>query len=238
MTPTTMSAYTNNILLVLGSGPGIGNAVAAHFASKRFNRIALLARNETRLLSDAESVRRAAADHNVEVRTWSVDLGKIDALTKVLAKVAAWGTVEMVFFNAARVVGSKFFETPIEEIRYDFEITNIALYEVSRWAYPTLKALAAQDSSAKPMILVTNSGLWIAPMAELFTLSLTKAAQRNLVESLSQIAVKDDIHVALLSPMGMVTPEMKNRNPKNIASKAWDLYAEEKGHWSLETQID
>jgi short-subunit dehydrogenase len=232
-----MSTYTNNILLVLGSGPGIGNAVATLFASQRFNRIALLARNAARLLDDAERVRTAGG-RAVEVRTWSVDIAQLDDLSQVLDEVAAWGPVETVFFNAARVVGNSFFDTPVQEMRYDFEITNVALYEVSRWAYPTLKALAAQDVAAKPMILVTNSGLWIEPMTELLTLSLTKAAQRNLVGSLAQVAVKDGIHVALLSPMGVVSPEMKNRNPKNIAVKAWELYAEERDHWSLETQID
>jgi short-subunit dehydrogenase len=233
-----MSNYTNNILLVIGSGPGIGNAVGSLFASKRFSRVALLARNATRLASDAESVRNGAGRDDVDVRTWAVDIANIDALTNVLEQVSGWGRIETIFFNAARVVPSTFFQTPIDEIRYDFEITNIALYIVAQWAYPALKALKSQDPTAKPMLLVTNSGLWNAPQAEIFTLSLTKAAQRNMVESLSQVAVKDGVHIALLSPMGVVGPEMKNRNPKNIAAKAWDLYSEKIGKWSLETQID
>jgi hypothetical protein len=44
--------------------------------------------------------------------------------------------------------------------------------------------------------------------------------------------------VAIVSPCGVVSNEKKFLNAPNIAQKAWELYAEEKGNWSLEARIE
>jgi len=234
-----MSGYSDNVLVVIGSGPGIGNTTAALFADKRFNKVALIARNKDRLLQDKETIEAAgkASNRQIEVRTWSVDVADIPKLKQVLSEVQELGQVETVFFNAARVVPSEFFVHPESDIRYDFEITIMALYAVSGWAYPSLKDLAAKDPKAHPSIIVTNSHLWNEPAAPIFALSLTKAAQHNMVRSLAEFAEKDGIHAALLSPCGVVSPEHETRNPKNIASKAWELYQEDRGHWTIDSRI-
>jgi hypothetical protein len=59
-----------------------------------------------------------------------------------------------------------------------------------------------------------------------------------MTRSLAQIGTPDGIHVAIVSPCGVVSPKYKYLNPSNIAQKAWDLYAEEKGHFTLETRVE
>jgi NAD(P)-dependent dehydrogenase (short-subunit alcohol dehydrogenase family) len=119
-----MSERTDRLLLVIGSGPGIGNTTASLFAQKRFNKIALIARNATRLQDDKEGVEKAARDagREVEVRTWSLDVSDIPKLKETLAETEKFGQIEAVFFNAARVIESPFFSHPESEIRYDFEV--------------------------------------------------------------------------------------------------------------------
>jgi NAD(P)-dependent dehydrogenase (short-subunit alcohol dehydrogenase family) len=113
----------------------------------------------------------------------------------------------------------------------------IALYAVSAWAYPQLKDLAARDPQTHPSIIVTNSHLWNEPSAEIFALSLTKAAQHNMVRSLAEFGAKDRVHAALLSPCGVVSPEHNTRNPQNIATKGWELYGEERDNWTIDSRI-
>jgi NAD(P)-dependent dehydrogenase (short-subunit alcohol dehydrogenase family) len=117
------------------------------------------------------------------------------------------------------------------------KITVLALYAVASWAQPLLKQVASEDPTAHPSIIVTNSGLWNDPIEQIFALSLTKAAQHNLTWSLAKYLENDGIHVALLSPIGPVSPDEDDRNPSNIAEKGWELYVQERGHWSLEKQI-
>jgi hypothetical protein len=55
---------------------------------------------------------------------------------------------------------------------------------------------------------------------QLLSLSLTKAAQRNMVQSFA-IAFKDSgVKIGVLSAEGQVKPENKVLNPKTIAERA------------------
>ena len=48
----------------------------------------------------------------------------------------------------------------------------------------------------------------------------------------------EDVHVALLSVGGVVSPDAKNLSPDNIANKAWLLYKQPRGKWEREQPID
>jgi NAD(P)-dependent dehydrogenase (short-subunit alcohol dehydrogenase family) len=116
---------TNRLIIVLGSGPGIGVGVASHFAAQSFNRVALLSRNASRLQQDAASVVAAAkqAHGAVEVRTYPIDLTDGAKLEEVLRRVVReLGTPEVVVCNAARVAGGRFFEVREEDILGDFKV--------------------------------------------------------------------------------------------------------------------
>lgn len=65
---------------------------------------------------------------------------------------------------------------------------------------------------------------------------MTKAAQRNLVQSLHATYGKE-IHIALLSVGGIVSPEKKTLSPENIADEAWALYKQPKSQWQFEVEV-
>jgi methylmalonyl-CoA mutase cobalamin-binding subunit len=84
---------------------------------------------------------------------------------------------------------------------------------------------------------VTSSLLPQEPRPEVFVLSLTKAAQRNLADSLWQVYGPQGVHIGLVVVGGPVSPNNKKLNPVHIAEKTWELYAQEKGAWTLEVEI-
>ena len=57
-----MTPRTDHVAVIIGSGPGIGCHVAKIFASRRFNKVALIARNQTQLDKDAEAVSSAVVE--------------------------------------------------------------------------------------------------------------------------------------------------------------------------------
>jgi NAD(P)-dependent dehydrogenase (short-subunit alcohol dehydrogenase family) len=122
---------STRLLIVIGSGPGIGVGVASYFASKNFNRIALLARNRERLKEDAVSVldtvqRSKGMNNGVTVKTYAVDASDVNRLGIVLMRVVAdLGKPEVVVYNAARVGGGKFFDADEEAVDYDFRVRFI-----------------------------------------------------------------------------------------------------------------
>ncbi|KAH7122596.1 hypothetical protein B0J11DRAFT_437697 [Dendryphion nanum] len=223
----------SHTLVVFGSGPGIGNHVAAEFASHGFNHIILLARNEVRLQDDAAFV--AKANSNVKVDTLKVDLADLDSIPSVLKKIdGITKSVDVVLFNAARIRVSKVLTAPVSELQEDFTTTNLALYIIAQWAIPKLQSLAATHPSHKPSLLVTNSHLPWDPIPDLLSLSLVKASQRNLVQSLGRAFEKDGIHAGLIAVEGTVTLENKVLNPTTIAERTWGFF--EKGE-GLEVNI-
>lgn len=112
----------DKLIVVVGSGPGIGSSTAAHFASQGFN-VALLSRNAERLKDDASRVSAAVGDHKVKVQTYPVDVGNHADLKKVLGQIKTdLGSPEVVLFNAARVAPSNFGEISVERLSEDFQV--------------------------------------------------------------------------------------------------------------------
>ncbi|KAH8805323.1 hypothetical protein F5884DRAFT_444510 [Xylogone sp. PMI_703] len=220
--------------VVIGSGPGIGVLTASLFAARKFDKIALISRNATRLSEDRNKViaSASAAGRKVEVKTWSVDITDTDKYRAVLKEVEKFGKVSCVQFNAARVNLSALLEFDQNEILYDFKTTNIALYTTAAWAIPILEALPSSES---PSIIVPSSFLCQDPIPQLFSLSMVKAAQRNIVLSLQK--TYPNIHIALVNIGGQVSSEDPYLNPDAISKKIWDLYTQSPGSWTPEIDI-
>ncbi|KAL7943423.1 NAD(P)-binding protein [Trichoderma barbatum] len=233
-----MSSRSDNAIVVIGSGPGIGTNTAAVFAAKKFNKVALVARNPAQLEKDAATVT-SAANGNVTVKTYSTDVIDPAKFTETLKRISQdLGTVEVVLYNAAIVAESRHIEVSDEELIRDFKISTIALNNLSKWAFPQLTALAAKDSSTQPTVIVTSSHLPETPEANLVSLSMSKAAQKNFTRSLRLEFEPKGVHVALLSVAGYVLEDNKQLNPRNIAQQAWNLYSQPKGSWTEDIRIE
>lgn len=110
------------------------------------------------------------------------------------------------------------------------QTTNIALYNTARWALPLLQ----KPDVVKPSLLITSSLLWYSPIPQFFSLSMVKASQRNLVQSLQM--TYPDVHIALLNVHGPVSEGDEWLNPGKIAERWWDVYSQEKEQWTGELQ--
>lgn len=102
---------------------------------------------------------------------------------------------------------------------------------------PHLIELAKQDDKALPSIIVTSSLLPQHPIPQLFALSLVKAAQRNLMQSLSLTYASQGVHLGLINVGGPVSPEAETWNPTNIAAKAWEWFEKSREEPTFEVVI-
>jgi NAD(P)-dependent dehydrogenase (short-subunit alcohol dehydrogenase family) len=219
-----MDKRADRSLVLIGSGPGIGRHVAAEFARRRFNNIALVARSPTQLAEDKAAIETAAGSQ-VNVKTFAVDVTDTAKFRSTLDNIGqVFGPPECVYFNAARVIPTQFFVVKEEEILYDFRTNVTALHAAAEWAFPQLVALKESDAQARPSFLVTSSLLPKFPIADLFVLSMVKAAQRNMVQSLSDVYGPQGVHVGIIAVGGPVDPSSPTWNPPNIAARAWDFF--------------
>lgn len=133
--PTTGASYNletifisnmpGKTLVVLGSGPGIGVSVANTFSVRGFTHVALVARNKERLDQDWDAVLTAIQErgYTCQVKRWACDIGDSEALQKVLEEIQGFGSLECVFFNAARVGGKPPLEEERGQIEIDFKVS-------------------------------------------------------------------------------------------------------------------
>ncbi|KAK5033239.1 hypothetical protein LTS07_003540 [Exophiala sideris] len=201
----------NRLIVVLGSGPGLGVATGSKFAAQGFD-VALLARNAERLQEDVATVQKAAS--NVKVQPYTVDISDHVALSKTLKKVEdEMGAPEVVYFNAARVGPSKIGETPPDHLLEDFKATG--------------------RPGAHPSFFLSNGAIYEQPIAGFFALSMQKAAQFNLTSSLRQILGPKGVHVAVITIAAIIRDDHPVLNPKNIAAQYWKLYEQNEDSWDF-----
>jgi len=232
--PRSNTMSNNKVIVILGSGPGIGVATGSLFASKGFD-VALLSRNAKRLDQDVAKVRKT--NSSVKVQAYPVDLGDHNALAMALGKVDAdFGPPEVVYYNAARVAPSKIGTTGPDFVLEDFKSMTLGLWVVVIWALPHLTAVAGKSGS-HPSLLFTNSGLWDRPIADFASLSLQKAAQYNMLLSYKQQAEPKGIHVGGVNIGGLVNDEDPMMNPRNIAQALFDLSQQDKPNWQWEAKV-
>ncbi|KAK8024130.1 hypothetical protein PG993_012196 [Apiospora rasikravindrae] len=215
-------APTNRRLLVLiGSGPGIGVATASLFASKGFS-VALL----REMPSDS---RKTPA----KVETFPVDaMDHAELKTALEAVHASLGPPEVVVYNAARVGFSQFGEFTPDELLDDFRINGVGIYVASVWAMPYLVELAATGGRGRhPSFLLSGSGINYSPLPPIFSLSMQKAAQSNLLKSLEQMYGPKGVHVARLDINGFVREDDEVMAPKRCAEQHWRLSQQDKDSW-------
>ncbi|KAK7756777.1 hypothetical protein SLS62_001220 [Diatrype stigma] len=228
---------SDRTLVTIGAGPGIGRAVTSLFATKRYKNVALIARNKEQLALEQRAIEDSVGP-GVKVTTYALDVVDSDALVKALDNVEAeLGKPECIFYNAARVLPSELLVHDVKDLEYDFKINVSALYVCVQRMIPRLLELSKEDSEAKPALIVTSSMLPLNPIPQLFALSLVKAAQRNLMQSLSMTYGSQGLHVGLINVGGPVSPADEVWNPTNIAVKAWDWFSKPKEESTFEVII-
>jgi short-subunit dehydrogenase len=225
---------TNKLLVLIGSGPGVGVTTASLYASKNFN-VALISRDAGRLKDDAQKVQ-SSAKGEVDIKTFAVDVADDKAFLKTLQSVhQTMGLPEVVIFNAARVGPSSFGEFTPEELVQDYRINNVGIYVAATWALPLLAEVAKQPSH--PAFFLSGSGIGYQPFSPFFSLSMQKAAQDNFLLSVDQIAAPQGIHIARIDINGIVSPDDPVTTPDACAQEHWNLYQQEKGGWKHAVEL-
>jgi hypothetical protein len=93
---------------------------------------------------------------------------------------------------------------------------------------PHLISLSASPDRA-PALFVTSGGLYKTPWHPYFSLSLSKASQFSLTQSLAQAFSPQGVHIAAVVVHGLVKPDSEIFSPQKIADVFWKLYQQGAG---------
>ncbi|GAA2380910.1 SDR family NAD(P)-dependent oxidoreductase [Nonomuraea africana] len=207
--------------MIIGAGPGIGQAVARRFAQEGFS-IALIARGKSTLEAAAEAVLK----HGVQAVTLTADSTDEVALRAALDQAAdEIGPPEVVVYNAAIIQADAPGELPAQG-------------HLDAWAVNVVGALTAAAHTAPAMARRGRGSIIITggmpePKRQYVSLSLGKAGVRTLVTLLDQEYGAHGVHVASVTVAGPVAPGTAF-DPDDIAEHYWRLHRQPRRRWEQE----
>jgi short-subunit dehydrogenase len=210
--------------VVVGAGPGIGQATALAFA-RAGHDIALVSRRPEHLVAATTEI---AWTTGRVVRAYAADAGDAEALRVALAAIKQdLGAPRVLIYNAARVQRCRPSTLDIEQLVQEFRVnTGGALVCAQVLADDMRKAGGGS-------LLFTGGGLADHPTADFASLSLGKAALRNLAHTLAQELGVHGIHVATLTVHGFVQ-QGTHFDPHLIAQSFIKLHRQPRGQFEIE----
>lgn len=211
------------LCLIVGAGPGIGRSVALAFAREGYD-LALAARHPARLAEFRLELDQAGAAS----RTYSVDAGDERSIRALFAAVRQdGGDPDVLVYNPAAHSPGKPTTLGAEPLVADFRVNVAGALLCAQ------EAATGMKDRGRGTILLTGGGFAHEPAANYASLSLGKAALRNLTYSLAQELGAYGIHVATVTVYGFVQSGTQY-DPARIADAYVRLHRQAPGHFQTE----
>jgi len=224
----------NKVCVVMGVGPGNGEAFVRRFSDEGF-QVAMIARTEDYLKQLEQSVAGAHA--------FPCDMMEPEQIASVMTAIESrLGPVSVLLYNAGGGVFKSVEEASLEDFEANWRINVQGLVAAAKAALPQLR----QHETAS--IIVTSASAATRGRANTAPFASAKAAQRSLAQSMARQLGPEKIHVANLVIDGMVdlprTREMLPDKPDEffvqpaaVADAVWALCQQAPSAWTFELDI-
>ncbi len=224
----------NKVCVVMGVGPGNGEAFVRRFSAEGF-QVAMLARSEDYLKQLEQSVTGA--------RAFVCDMMEPEQITAVLAAIESeLGPVSVMMYNAGGGVFKSAEDASLEDFEANWRINVQGLVAATKAALPQLR----QHETAS--IIITSASAATRGRANSAPFASAKAAQRSLAQSLARQLGPEKIHVANVVIDGVVDlprtrewladkPDDFFVKPVAVADAVWNLCQQDPSAWTFELDI-
>ena len=198
--------------LVLGASEGIGAAWATQLAQRGLDLV-LVARGVDKLDAVAQQIR---ADHGVQVRTVSLDLGRAD-LAECLATEFAGEDIGLVVYNACYSVIANFLDLSLADKLTTVDVNVRGPLVTAHVFGPRL----AERGRGGLVLMSSMSGFQGSAMVG--TYAATKAFDTVLGEALWEELERHGVDVLVCVAGATLTPNFKRQTPESRRSAAMPL---------------
>ena len=209
---------------IVGAGRGISAAVAEAFGREGYN-VSLLARRPEKLKPLVQDLQKKTgrtlcalgchADNDDDLR------GAIAQAESML------GPVQVLVYNVAASETAKPSALTSDQLIADFRANVVGALTAAQAVAPAMR------KARRGTILFTGGGFAYEPAHSYASLSLGKAALRNLTSSLAQELGVDGIHVATVTVYGFIQSG-SHFDPKRIAEAYIELHRQPPGRFEIE----
>ena len=207
------------LIVIIGAGPGISRGVARKFGNEGF-KIALLARSESNLKGLVNDLKLEGIEAIYAVCDVADEVSLKNALSEIRQSA---GHAEMILYNAAAVSVKDILDQDWESIKSNLDISVGGYFNLMKAVLPYCMA----NNTGK--LFVTGGGFALQGDPQWTSLSVGKAALRNLVQAFQKRVEGTNVHIAQLTVCGYVNPQDEKYNPDAIAEQYWNLFNQKPG---------
>jgi short-subunit dehydrogenase len=219
----TVGSIDSRHLLLVGAGPGLGEAIARRFATEGY-RITLVARSTDGLAALVDNL----ADTGAKVDTIAADVSDADALgARISAVYSSQGAPGIIVYNAVMGSPDQLLSSSAAHLQTAYAVDVIGAIVVAQCAVPTMRAARSGT------IIMTGGGFADHPIPVLATVSLGKAALRSAATMLGADLQAGGIRVTTLTIDGQIVAGTPF-DPARIAERYWEIARTEDGSWQSE----
>lgn len=212
------------LVVIIGAGKGISYGVAQKFGKEGY-RIALIARNESKLKQLASELQQEGIDVVYVVG----DVAQEDSLKQALLQIKETaGEADMILYNPSGASNKDILDLDWETIKDMLDISVGGYFNLMKMILPDYLT----QNHGK--LFVTGGGLSLSGDPGMTALSMGKAAQRNLVQAFQKKVAGTNVHIAQVIVRGYVQPTDEKYNPTAIAEIFWKLFLQQPGEFEGE----
>ncbi len=213
----------SKVCAIVGMGSGVGAAVARRFAAEGYC-VVMISRDAGKL----ERYEHELAARGVTAQGFVVDAGSDESLVSAIeAMRQAMPPPEVLVFNASVPRESAPSLLDPEALASDLRVGVLGALSAARAVLPAMRA------DGHGSILYTGGGLAVEPVAAAASLSVQKAALRNLVFSLHQELSPAGVHAAIVTIAGVLR-EGSLLDAARVADAFWTLHSQPPGQFARE----
>ena len=198
-------------VVVIGAGPGLGNAVARKFGKEGYEAV-LVARCQESL----DGYKKEFEELDIPVSVYAADVTDIAEFDKAIARIQSeHGDPDVVVYNVGITSGD---ECPLtaDDVMHHFAADVAGAYE-------TIQKFATDGMAEKRGAIILTGGILAEyPYPGYVALSMDKAALRNLAQEKNGELADKGIYVGMVMVCGVIGSS-DSLSPDNIAESFWKL---------------
>ena len=188
----------DQVAVITGGSVGIGLAVAKGLAAEGVH-LALCARNDERVLSEAQKVSN---EYGVQTLGVAADVTNPEDINRLVSETEAeFGSVDILINNAGTGSNEKIMTAPDEKWQYYWDLHVMAAVRLSRGLVPLMRKRGGG-------VIINNASICAKqPLDYEPIYNVTKAALMMFSKNLSEEVIGDGIRVNCINPGLVLTPD-------------------------------
>jgi NAD(P)-dependent dehydrogenase (short-subunit alcohol dehydrogenase family) len=217
---------TNQTLAIVGSGPGLGSALARRFAREGW-AVALVALKQDVIDAGLAELE----EYGVRTCGALADVSKRDLVDRAFRSISdALGVPDVVVYNASIYQAEAALELSHEALELAFNIHVVgAVNTAQSW-------IAAMQGGGHGVLVFTVNSLARSPEAMSAALSIGKGAQLNLALSLERELEGTPIRIGVVTVCGPIKAGTAY-DPDRLADVYWELATQDPDHFERDRLV-